>query len=169
MIAQKVVEKILELKKKTIFVTVGNGKFDPLVKELDRLKEQGIIKEEVTIQIGHGTYQPKHCKWFTFSPSLQEHYKKANLIIGHGGPGTVFEILRLKKKLITLPNRDRTDPNHQVEYLKAMAKETSALIYCDTVELLEECINKSKTHQFGLYNPPECNMHGKVKKFLDKI
>ncbi len=83
-----------------IFITVGNGKFDPLVKEIDRLKAEGEIKEEVVIQLGHGAYKPKHCQWFTFEPSLERYYQKADLVISHGGPGIVFEVLRKKKPLI---------------------------------------------------------------------
>jgi len=151
-----------------IFLTIGNGKFDPLVKEIDHLKRLNKIKEEVVIQLGHGTYKPKFCKWFTFESPLDKYYHKASLVISHGGPGTVFEVLRRKKKLIALPNRDRTDPNHQVEYLRAMAKETSALIYCDQVSLLESCLEKAKTHKFTEYQPPICKMGKVVAEFLSK-
>ena len=51
---------------KSTFVTVGNGKFDPLIKEIDRLKGEGKIKENVVVQLGHGSYIPKHCNWFKF-------------------------------------------------------------------------------------------------------
>jgi len=149
-----------------IFITVGNGKFDPLVKEIDRLKVEGKIEGEVVIQLGHGDYKPKHCQWFDFKPSLENHYQKANLIISHGGPGIVFEVLRKKKPLITIPNRDRTDPRHQVEYLRAMAEETSALIYCDKIELLESCLEKAKTHKFETYNPPKYTIHEVINKSL---
>ena len=149
-----------------LFVTVGNGKFDQLVKEIDRLKREKKIKEETIIQIGHGIYKPKHCQWFTFEPSLEKYYQQANLIISHGGPGIVFEVLRKKKPLIAIPNRDRTDPGHQVEYLRAMAKETSALIYCDRIELLESCLEKVKTHKFKIYKPPKHRIHEIIKKFV---
>lgn len=152
-----------------LFVTVGNGKFDPLVKEIDRLKGKGKIKEKVIIQLGHGAYKPKNCPWFAFEPSLEKYYREANLIISHGGPGIVFEVLRKKKKLIALPNRDRTDPRHQVEYLKAIAEETPALVYCDKVELLESCLEKAKTHRFKAYNAPKCNIHKAIDNFLKKI
>jgi len=36
----------------SLFVTVGNGKFDPLIKEVDRLKGAGKIKGEVIIEKG---------------------------------------------------------------------------------------------------------------------
>ena len=46
-----------------IFVTVGTHEqsFDRLVKEIDRLKEKGRISEEVVIQTGFTTYEPKFC------------------------------------------------------------------------------------------------------------
>ncbi len=150
----------------TIFVTVGNGKFDPLVMELDRLKGEGIVKQKIVIQLGHGDYKPKHCQWFTFDPDLNKYYSSADVVICHGGPGTVFEILRQRKKVIALPNRDRTDPRHQVEYLEAMAKETAALLYCEKVELLAETLRKAETHQFTQYQQPTCTMHKVVTQFL---
>jgi len=149
-----------------IFVTVGNGKFDPLVKEIDRLKGEGKITEEVMIQLGHGTYKPKHCTWFDFESPLDQYYNNASLVICHGGPGTVFEIMRRKLKVIALPNRDRTDPNHQVEYLRAMDKETNAMIYCDRVSLLAEKLELSKTYRFEHYKTPECKMHEVIHGFL---
>jgi len=154
---------------KTIFVVVGNGKFDPLIKKIDQLKEKGKIKEKVIAQIGHGTYLPKYCQWFKFETPLDKYYQEADLIISHGGPGAVFEILMMDKKLIAVPNRDRTDPRHQVEFLQAIEKETSALIYCDKIELLESCLEKAKTYKFVKYNQPVCNIHKVINEFLNKI
>lgn len=156
------------VRKNILFVTVGNGKFDPLIKEIDRLKEKGKIKQDVVVQLGQGNYEPKYCQWFRFSDKLDQYYHKADLIISHGGPGTIFEILRLRKKLIAIPNRDRTDPRHQVEYLRAMADETDSMLYCDKVKDLEYCLNKSKNHLFTTYKEPECSIHLVIKKFLDK-
>lgn len=45
-----------------IFVTLGSQKFqfDRLLKKLDELVEDGVIREEITAQIGASTYLPKH-------------------------------------------------------------------------------------------------------------
>ncbi|MBI2145781.1 hypothetical protein HYU22_00395 [Candidatus Woesearchaeota archaeon] len=149
-----------------IFVTVGNGKFEELVQKVDELVAGGKIRDKVIIQLGHGKYKPRQCEWFTFKSPLTPYYRKASLVISHGGPGVVFEVLTLKKKLIAIPNRDRTDPRHQVEYLRAMAKETSALRYCDKVELLESCLNQAKKHRFGQYKSPLCTIPEKIITFL---
>ncbi len=171
--AAKIKTKLVPEEKKstagTIFITIGNGKFDPLVQELDRLKKEGKIEQKIIVQLGHGSYRPQYCEWFTFDPNLNNFYQQADLIISHGGPGTVFEILRLGKKLIALPNRDRTDPRHQVEYLEAMAQETTALLYCDQVERLHEFLEKAKSHHFTTYQPPSCTMHQAAKRFLNEV
>ena len=48
-----------------IFVTVGTHEqqFDRLVRCVDRLKAEGKITEEVMIQTGFSSYEPKACKW----------------------------------------------------------------------------------------------------------
>lgn len=150
-----------------IFVTVGNGQFDPLVQEIDRLKSEKHISEEVVVQIGHGKYEPQYCRWFRFEPTLEKYYEKASFIISHGGPGIVFEVLRRKKKLIALPNRNRTDPRHQVEFLEAMAQETSALLYCPDVLELASFLEKARTHTFSIYKTPRCTIAQQIKKFLE--
>ena len=47
-----------------IFVTVGTHEqpFNRLIRKIDELKRDGIIKEEVIMQIGYSTYEPKYCK-----------------------------------------------------------------------------------------------------------
>ena len=149
-----------------IFVQVGNGKFESLIKEIDRLLETKQITAQVTCQIGHGEYIPKHCEWFTFESPLTKYQNEADLVISHGGPGSVFEILRKEKKLIAIPNRNRTDPRHQVEFLEALSKETESLIYCDEFKNILEAIKKAKEKLFVKYERPICTMGEKIKEFL---
>src|SRR3989344_853993 len=160
--------KVKTEKEKTIFVTVGNGKFDQLMIKIDELIERKVITNRVIAQIGLGEYKPKHFQFFTFQDSLEDHYKKADLVISHGGPGTVFEVLRLKRKLIALPNRVRTDPRHQVEYLQAISQESAALLYCNSVEELGQKLIEAKQFKFKSYCQPSCTIHQEIIKFLEK-
>ena len=153
----------------SVFVTVGNGQFDPLIKEIDCLKKDNIISGKVIIQIGHGKYQPQHCDFFRFAPDLEKYYAKASFVISHGGPGTVFEILRHKIPFIALANKDRTDPMHQVEFLEGISNETPGLLYCPQVAQLSKKIKKAIEHEFLSYNPPKCTIHNLVNNFLNQI
>ena len=53
-----------------IFVTVGTHEqqFNRLVQCIDELKRDNHIKEEVVIQTGYCTYEPKYCTWSKLFP-----------------------------------------------------------------------------------------------------
>ena len=64
-----------------IFVTVGTHEqqFNRLIEEIDRLKGNGTIKDEVIMQTGYCTYKPKYCKWSELLPydQMLENVEKA--------------------------------------------------------------------------------------------
>jgi beta-1,4-N-acetylglucosaminyltransferase len=104
-----------------IFVTVGTTYFDELVREVDRLAGQGAFDEPVHVQLGRGQYIPEHCEWFRYAPSLDEQYRRARLVICHGGVGTVFRLLELGTPFIAMANRSLQD-DHQTDLLRALER-----------------------------------------------
>lgn len=56
-----------------IFVTVGTHEqpFNRLIQKVDELKRDGIIKDDVVMQTGFSTYEPKYCKWSKLIPYQQ--------------------------------------------------------------------------------------------------
>lgn len=67
-----------------IFVTVGTHEqpFNRLIKKIDELKKDGIINEDVIIQTGFSTYEPKYCQWSKLIPYQQ--YKEGKMLWLHG-------------------------------------------------------------------------------------
>ena len=53
-----------------IFVTVGTHEqpFNRLIKKVDELKRDGVIQEDVIMQTGFSTYEPKYCEWSKLIP-----------------------------------------------------------------------------------------------------
>lgn len=51
-----------------IFVTVGTHEqpFNRLIKKVDELIGDGKITENVFMQTGYSTYEPKNCEWSPF-------------------------------------------------------------------------------------------------------
>lgn len=56
-----------------IFVTVGTHEqpFNRLIQKVDELKKEGVITEDVIIQTGFSTYEPKYCQWSKLIPYQQ--------------------------------------------------------------------------------------------------
>ena len=85
---------ILSEENRMIFVTVGTHEqpFDRLIRKIDELKEDGTIQDDVIIQTGFSTYEPKHCQWSKLI-SYQQMLKNvadARIVITHGGSGDII-------------------------------------------------------------------------------
>jgi len=102
-----------------IFVTVGTTRFERLIEEIDRLAGAGVIKDKVFAQIGQGEYIPSHLEWTRYVQGIEEYYRKADLVICHGGAATVFELLRMGRRFVAVPNRLLQD-DHQTDLLRTL-------------------------------------------------
>lgn len=112
-----------------IFVTVGTHEqgMDRLFIEIDRLIDEGIITEEVFAQIGYTKYKPKNFKYKKMIgyEEMDKLVKKSNVIITHGGPGSIFHPLQYGKIPIVVPrdvNFNEHVDNHQVLFVKRLEK-----------------------------------------------
>lgn len=112
---------------KMIFVTVGTHEqqFNRLIKCIDILVEDGTIIEEVIMQTGFSTYEPKHCTWRKLLPyaEMVSNVEKARVVITHGGPASFIMPLQFGKIPIVVPRQKDFDEhvnNHQVDFVKAV-------------------------------------------------
>jgi UDP-N-acetylglucosamine transferase subunit ALG13 len=131
-----------------IFVTVGTEKypFDRLVKEVDFLREKGIIEENVFIQIGTSRYKPKFCEYSDFLPyhRMAEKMKNARIVISHGGPGSVMPVVRYGKVPIVLSRQKKYGEavdDHQVSFTKKLEEKMQIIASHDADELEEKIKN----------------------------
>jgi beta-1,4-N-acetylglucosaminyltransferase len=148
-----------------IFVTVGSmAEFDSLVEAIDKIASK--LNEKIIMQIGNGKYIPKNCEYFRYNKNLSKYMKKANLIITHGGAGTIFEILRYRKPMIGIENVD-VNGSHQWDILSKL-EDKNYIIWCKNLEDMERYIIKAKKMKFDKYVQPKCTIHEHIKTFLEK-
>lgn len=112
-----------------IFVTVGTSKqdFSRLIREIDRLIDEKVINDEVVVQSNLCMYKPKN---FVINSQLskreyQLYLKKCDLIITHGGVGSIMDGLKNNKKVIAFPRLAKYSEavnNHQVEIINEFKK-----------------------------------------------
>lgn len=129
-----------------IFVTVGTDEhdFSRLIKKADSLKGLDIVA-----QIGNTKYTPKNIKHFKFlEPSaLETYYRKADVIITHGGAGSIINSLKNGKIPIVVPRLKKFDEHindHQLQLAKSLQEKGKAVCVID-MNKLEYHIKTSKT------------------------
>lgn len=135
-----------------IFVTVGTHEqqFNRLIEAVDRLKGEGSIEDEVIMQIGYSTYEPKHCKWSKLIPysEMQKNIEEARIVITHGGPASFIAPLQLGKTPIVVPRQKRYDEHvndHQLEFCKAVEERMHTIVVVEDMKMLRENIMEYDT------------------------
>ena len=117
-----------------IFVSVGTHEqpFNRLVMKIDELKKNGVIKEDVVIQIGYSTYEPMSCEWskiYSYQ-DMQKYVSDARIVITHGGPSSFIMPLQVGKIPIVVPRQKKFDEHvndHQVEFAEAVSDRKSVV------------------------------------------
>ena len=130
-----------------IFVTVGTHEqpFNRLVECVDNLKRDGILQEDVVIQTGYSTYEPKYCQWQKLYP-YQEMIKlveQARIVVTHGGPSSFIMPLQIGKTPIVVPRKYEFNEHvndHQVAFSKAVAERMGTIIVVEDIGKLRETI-----------------------------
>lgn len=162
-----------------IFVTVGTHEqpFNRLIEYVDNLKRDGVIIEEVIIQTGFSTYEPKYCKWSKLLPynMMVQNVANARIIITHGGPASFIMPLKIGKIPVVVPRKHEFNEhvnNHQVDFAKTVAERMGNIIPVydmdrlrDVVANYDEIVSlmsagmKSNNREFNL----------KLEKIVDKL
>ncbi len=121
-----------------ILVIVGTERFsfDRLIKAVDRLIEEGVLRDEVVVQMGASVYQPRRAKFFKFVPfgEMSELISKASLVVAHAGAGTTLLSLQMGKPVILFPRMSRYFEhvdNHQVDFARKMKEAGRVLVAYD--------------------------------------
>lgn len=126
-----------------IFVTVGTHEqpFNRLIECIDNLKRDGVIQEEVIIQTGYSTYEPKNCTWEKFFAykKMLDMVSKARIVITHGGPSSFIMPLQIGKVPIVVPRKrvfNEHVNDHQVDFVKEVSERMKNIItVIDTMNL----------------------------------
>ncbi|MEN6290702.1 MAG: PssE/Cps14G family polysaccharide biosynthesis glycosyltransferase [Methanobacterium sp.] len=131
-----------------IFVTVGTHYhgFERLIKKMDEVSLK--IDENVVMQIGNTEYEPKNCEYYKFVEEEQmlDLYKNSDVIVAHGGEGTLMDALSFVKPVIVVPRlkkfHEHTD-DHQIEISEALESQGKVIVIYD-VNRLENALVEAK-------------------------
>lgn len=130
-----------------IFVTVGTHEqpFNRLLEYIDKLKKNGLITEDVIMQTGFSTYEPKYCQWQKLFPysEMVKMVDEARIVITHGGPSSFIMPLQVGKIPVVVPRKKEFGEhvnNHQVEFAKAVAERQGNILVIEDVNQLKDLL-----------------------------
>jgi UDP-N-acetylglucosamine transferase subunit ALG13 len=148
-----------------IFVTVGTTDFDLLVQAMDEVAPS--LGEEIVAQIGRGKYEPRNMRFVRLVPSLEPYYRKASLIVSHGGMATLMEAASLGKPLLAVSNPELYD-RHQDDLLGYMERQ-GHLLWCRDLNQLEAELRRIRAMTFRAYEVPPTRIHVVIQEYLNRL
>lgn len=126
-----------------IFITLGLEwfPFDRLIYIADRLQKSHFRDYEIFVQTGRTELLPKHCKHKPMLTPIEfiDYINHSDIVVCHGGVGTVLSCLYNKKLPIVFPREGRFKEhvdNHQLEFCKRLKSEKKAIVVTDEIELI---------------------------------
>lgn len=158
-----------------ILVLLGtqHNEFTRLLKEVENCINKGIIKEEVIVQAGFTKFETAKMQVFDMisQDTLNDYIDKSNLIITHGGVGSIIVALKKRKKVIAVPRLSRYNEHvndHQIQIVETFNKK-GFLIGIQDVTDLSNAIEKSKTFIPEEYKSDNKKMIDIIEKFIENI
>lgn len=158
-----------------ILVLLGtqHNEFKRLLEEVEKNIENGNIKEEVIVQAGFTKYESDKMKVFDMisKEKLEDLVKKSNLIITHGGVGSIQTALQENKKVIAVPRKSKYGEHvndHQCQIVKNFDEE-GYLIGIKDVQELSKALEKVKKFTPTKYQSNKSNIISIIEEFIDSI
>lgn len=156
-----------------IFVILGSQKFqfNRLLEKIDILIEKKIIKDEVFAQIGYSDYHPKNYQYKDFLNrnefALMEG--KADLVITHGGTGSIIGAVKKGKKVIAVPRMAKYGEHvddHQIQLLEQF-DEMGIIEACYQIDDLSNALCQIKNNEYRTYESNTEKIIKSIERFLN--
>jgi len=156
-----------------ILVTLGtqDRSFKRLLEAIDREINSGNIKEEVIVQAGFTKYESKNMKIFDYvsRDKFNELMHECNLLITHGGVGSILTGLKNKKKVIAAPRLSKYHEHindHQLQIIDRFSEEGFILPLYD-FDKLDEVLKKVKKFTPKEYHSNTNHMVKLIRNYID--
>lgn len=159
-----------------VFATVGNPTqpFDRFVRWMDEQVGARMKKSEVLIQVGTSKVRPTHCQWIDFIPmdGFVEMVGRAQVVVCHGGQGSILTCLQSGKRPIIIPRLQKFDEHindHQLEIVEEFSKRKLIDAVYEERDLHPQVLNRLRDRRGYTYKPHNKLMLNLVGRILSDI
>ncbi len=154
-----------------IFVTLGTHEleFSRILKYIEDLD----ISEKVIIQSGNTDFKSNKYEVHKFlsNQEFDKIMKESELIICHGGVGSILSALRLNKKVITVPRLSRFkehNDDHQYEICKKFDK-NKYIINCMNFEEFKFAVENYKDLELDRYTFDNSRILDFINNYIENL
>lgn len=156
-----------------ILITLGtqDKSFKRLLEAVDREIEKGNIKDKVIVQAGCTKYNSKNMEIFDLIPydKFEEYIKKCDLLITHGGVGSIITGLKNNKKVIAAARlakyKEHTN-DHQLQIIENFSS-SGYILALDDFDELDKVLEQLKKFKPKKYQSNTKNIIKLVKNYID--
>ena len=159
-----------------ILVTLGtqDKKFYRLLDAIENEIKKGNIKDEVVVQAGYSSdFKSKYMKIFDLIPidEFDNFISKCDLLITHGGVGSIITGLKNEKKVIAVPRLkeygEHTN-NHQLEIINNFSNSGYILALKD-VQKINKVLDESKKFKPKKYKSNTKKFNNLIEELINSL
>lgn len=154
-----------------ILLGTQDNSFHRLLEEVQKLINKNVITEKVIVQAGRTKYESKDMEIYSLMPEekLAELMKKSDLVITHGGVGSIVMALKMGKKVIAVPRLSEFGEHindHQIQIIDSFNSQ-EFLIGITELKDLEEALERSKEFKPKKFESKTEHMINLIEDFID--
>lgn len=157
-----------------VFVTLGtqDKSFKRLLEDINECIDKKIIKDKVVVQAGYTKYDSKNMEIFDLldKDDFDKYISECDLLITHGGVGSILTGLKNNKKVIACPRLFKYNEhmnNHQEQIVDKFSNLGYILAYNEG-DNLSEIIQNAKKFKPKKYVSNTNKMIKLIEDFIDK-
>ncbi len=158
-----------------ILVTLGtqDKDFSRLLRAVDKQIEKGNIKEKVIAQVGTTKYTSNNMEIFDLIPSDKFNYliNECDLLITHGGVGSILAGLKANKKVIAGARRKKYKEHvndHQLQIINRFVKD-GYILELKSFDKLDKVLEKARTFKPKQYQSNTPNFIKMIEEYIDNV
>lgn len=156
-----------------ILITLGtqDKEFTRLLDLVEEQIKKGNIKDKVIVQAGHTKYESKNMEIFDLidREEFSKLISECDILITHGGVGSIITGLQNNKKVIVAPRLSKYDEHmndHQIQITENFSKKGYILPLFEN-DNLEEVLKKVKTFKPNKFKSNTNNMIKIISDYID--
>ena len=157
-----------------IFVSLGTNdkSFKRLLDKIDSEISLGNIKDRVIVQSGYTKYESNNMDVIDLMPmdEFNRNISDCDILITHGGVGTILDGLKLGKKIIAFPRLSKYQEHvndHQVEIINEFYD--CGYILTGDMDDMVDLINKCKDFNPKSYKSNNYKFNKLIRDYIDNL